>query len=95
MIENYTADCIKILSPEETAARFGWVSAFELAKQYQRDEIWVANGLEACRRCGVEADYFIDRYLKGIQSVPKIDLVSESFRELLKEQQGYGCFTKT
>jgi hypothetical protein len=89
----YNADSIKILTDEEVNKKFGWVKADSLAIKYQRDRIWVA-GLEACRRCGLEPDYFIERHLEGNKDIPKNPLIDEAFRDVLKEQQGYGSYTK-
>ena len=60
-----------------------------LSKKYGKYEIWVANGLEACRRCGLGHDYFIERYLKGNKSIPKNDLIDDAFRDVLLEQRCY------
>jgi hypothetical protein len=90
----YDVDSIKILTDEEVNIKFGWVKADSLAAKYQRDRIWVANGLEACRRCGLEPDYFIERHLEGNKAIPKNELIDEAFRDVLKEQQGYGSFTR-
>ena len=90
----YDADSIKILSDEEINKKFGWVKADSLSIKYQRDRIWVANGLEACRRCGLGPEYFIERHLEGNKAIPKNELIDEAFRDVLKEQQGYGSYTK-
>ena len=90
----YDADSIKILTDEEINQKFGWVKADTLAAQYQKDKIWVANGLEACRRCGLEPDYFIERYLIGNKAIPKNEFMDDAFRDVLKEQQGYGSYSK-
>jgi hypothetical protein len=92
--ENYNADSIKILTPDQASEKFGWVNEAELAKKYSRDPAWIANGLEACRRCGVEQDYFINRYLEADKTIPQKEWVSEVFIDLLKEQKIYGSYTK-
>lgn len=90
----YDADSIKILTDEQVNEKFGWMKSDTLAKKYHKDETWVANGLEACRRCGLEPDYFIERHLEGNKTIPKNELIDEAFRDVLKEQQGYGSYTK-
>jgi hypothetical protein len=90
---DYNAESIKILTDEEANQKFGWVKADSLAIKYQRDRIWVANGLEACRRCGLGPEYFIERHLEGNKAIPKNNLIDDAFRDILKEQQGYGSYT--
>mgnify|MGYP003376510152 CR=1 FL=1 len=60
----YTAANIHILTPSEVASRFTWARAVELAERYRKPAAWIERGLEACRRAGVDGDYFIARYLQ-------------------------------
>ena len=80
----YTADSIRILDHSEACQRFGWLDAETLAARYRRPAQWIARGLEACRRAGVDRQYFIDRYLEH-KPVPRNELVDAAFRELLNE----------
>jgi hypothetical protein len=92
--KTYNADSIKILTKEETMARFGWVNIDELARKHVKDPGWIERGLEACRRRGVEPDHFINRYLENDKSIPLNQMVADAFMELLKEQKLYGSFTE-
>ena len=82
----YTAANIVILTPAETADRFGWVKAAELAERYRKPEQWVQRGLEACRRAGVDPDYFEHRYLQRL-NIPRDELVDAAMRELATERR--------
>lgn len=81
---DYTADNIRILDASEAAQRFYWLDAEELATRYRRPVNWIARGLEACRRAGVDRAYFVERYLER-KPVPRNAMVEEAFRELLRE----------
>lgn len=81
----YNADSIRILDAGDIVERFDWAQAAELAAQYRRPQQWIERGLEACRRAGVERDYFIDRFLKRLP-IPRNDVVDAAFRELLTER---------
>lgn len=80
----YTADSIRILDASEATQRFAWLDVESLATQYRRPAAWIARGLEACRRAGVDRSYFVDRYLER-KPVPRNPIVDEAFRELLSE----------
>ena len=80
----YTAESIRILDAGEAAQRFHWLDAESLATQYRRPAGWIARGLEACRRAGVDRSYFVDRYLER-KPVARNAMVEEAFRELLRE----------
>ena len=81
---DYTADSIRILDASEAATRFNWLDAESLATRYRRPVHWIARGLEACRRAGVDRQYFVDRYLER-KPVARNAVVDEAFRELLRE----------
>ena len=81
---DYTAANIHILEPNEVASRFSWAKVAALAERYHRSPDWIGRGLEACRRAGVDGDYFIDRYLRRLP-IARNDLVDEAMRELLIE----------
>ncbi len=80
----YTAESIRILDHSEAAQRFAWLDVETLATRYRRPAAWIARGLEACRRAGVDRQYFVDRYLEK-RDVPRNPIVDEAFRELLNE----------
>lgn len=80
----YTAESIRILNAGEVAHRFAWLDAETLASRYRRPAAWIARGLEACRRAGVDRQYFIGRYLEK-RDVPRNPAVDAAFRELLSE----------
>lgn len=80
----YTADSIRILDHSEAAVRFAWLDVETLAARYRRPRQWIARGLEACRRAGVDRQYFVDRYLEK-RDVPRNPVVDAAFRELLSE----------
>ena len=61
---DYTAASIRILEPAEVTTRFTWSRVAALADEYRRPDAWIARGLEACRRAGVDESYFIARYLR-------------------------------
>lgn len=80
----YTADSIRILDHSEATHRFAWLDVETLATHYRRPVAWISRGLEACRRAGVDRDYFVDRYLER-RDVPRNPIVDTAFRELLNE----------
>jgi len=82
----YTASNIVILTTAEIADRFGWVKVAELAERYRRPEQWIARGLEACRRAGVDPDYFERRYLQR-QDIPRNEQVDAAMREMAMERR--------
>jgi len=81
----YTASNIVILTTAEIADRFGWAKVAELAERYRRPEQWIARGLEACRRAGVDPDYFERRYLQR-QDIPRNEQVDAAMREMAMER---------
>jgi len=81
----YTASNIVILTTAEIADRFGWVKVAELAERYRRPEQWIARGLEACRRAGVDPDYFERRYVQR-QDIPRNEQVDAAMREMAMER---------
>lgn len=83
---SYTASSIRILTPAETADRFGWVKVAELAERYRKPEAWVQRGLEACRRAGVDPDYFERRYLQRLD-IPRDEQVDAAMREMATERR--------
>lgn len=86
MSATYTASNIRVLTPAETADRFSWVKVAELAERYRRPETWIARGLEACRRAGVDPDYFERRYLQRLD-IPRDDRVDAAMREMITERR--------
>jgi len=80
----YTAESIRILDAGEACQRFAWLDAEALATRYRRPVAWISRGLEACRRAGVDRQYFVDRYLEK-RDVPRNPIVDTAFRELLNE----------
>jgi len=82
----YTASNIVILTTAEIADRFGWAKVAELAERYRRPEQWIARGLEACRRAGVDPDYFERRYLQR-QDIPRNEQVDAAMREMAMERR--------
>ena len=82
----YDASAIQILEPIEASERFPWLRVEALAAQYQRPIAWIARGLEACRRAGVDEDYFVTRYLER-RPIARLEEVDEAFVELLRESR--------
>ena len=82
----YDASSIKILQQEEIEERFEWVKIERLAQEYLRDKQWIADGLEACIRCNVSQEYFIEYYLKKNKEVKYLSEVTDTYKELLKER---------
>lgn len=85
---NYTADSIKVLTHEQTTARFEWLEAATLAAEYGRPLAYVKRGLEACNRAQVPHTYFVERYLRGDKSVPRHEGADEAMRDIIREQRG-------
>ena len=81
---DYTAASIRILEPAEVTTRFTWARVAALADEYRRPAAWIARGLEACRRAGVDESYFIARYLRR-ESLPLDRRVDDAMRELAAE----------
>jgi hypothetical protein len=81
----YTAADICVLTDQEVDARFSWARVGALAERYSRPTDWIARGLEACRRAGVDPDYFIARYLERDAATPFDSAVDEAMREILAE----------
>ena len=81
----YTATDIRVLTDQEVDTRFSWARVGALADQYSRPTDWIARGLEACRRAGVDPDYFIARYLERDAATPFDAAVDEAMREILAE----------
>ena len=81
----YTAADIRVLTEKEVDARFTWARVSALAERYSRPTDWIARGLEACRRAGVDPDYFIARYLERDAATPFDSAVDEAMREILEE----------
>lgn len=77
---DYNADCIKITTGEQ----FDWVLEGNLAAEYQKPIEFIQRGFEACRLALQPKDYFINRYLKGDKSVPRVKEVDEIYWELVK-----------
>lgn len=77
---DYDASCIKITSGEQ----FDWAIEGSLAERYGKDLGFVQRGLLSCMLAGVSRDFFIDRYLKGDDSIPRNPLVEEIFWEQAK-----------
>lgn len=83
---SYTAADIRVLTGQEVDVRFTWARVGALAEQYSRPAEWIARGLEACRRAGVEPEYFIARYLQRDASTPLNPVVDEAMRQILAER---------
>jgi hypothetical protein len=83
MTTSYTASSIVILTPDETNARFGWLRVQGLAAEYRKPVAWIQRGLEACRRAGIDDDYFIARYLKR-QDIPRNEAADLAMRDIVR-----------
>lgn len=83
---SYDERNIRILAPHEIEERFEWSRIGELAAKYHRPAEWIERGLEACRRCGVDPDYFVARYLER-KPVTRREDVTVAFTEILREQR--------
>jgi hypothetical protein len=83
----YNAKSIKILTPEQVSGRFGWAYVIQLSDKYPSSSPeFISRGLEACRRCSIPPDYFIEKYLDNDASVPKNTDVEEAYKEILHEE---------
>jgi hypothetical protein len=82
----YTADSIRILTPVEADSRFGWMRVAALAAEFRKSAAWIERGLEACRRAGVDDDYFVRRYLKR-ESVARNDLADSAMRDIVRRDR--------
>jgi len=78
MDNDYTASNIKVLSDEEILDTQPWVLLDSLANQYKKPRVFIERGLSVCQILGISSDYFIDRYLKGldIPIIPEFSIVS-------------------
>jgi hypothetical protein len=82
----YDASSIKILAPDEASSRFDWANVIALADKYPLKSVkHIQRGLEACRRCSVDPDYFIQRYLDDNKAIPVNRDVEASYREIMRE----------
>lgn len=85
-VEEYTANAIRVLKPEETIERFDWVRTGEWASGYPHVPAeFISRAIEACRRAGVDLEYIKHRYLDGDLSVPLNEAVDEQMRQILRE----------
>jgi hypothetical protein len=57
-----------------------------LARDYNTDKAFVGRGIEACRRCSVDPEWFVQKYLEHEPSCPRNPVVEEAFLEILKEE---------
>ena len=81
----YTAKDIKILNQEESDVfEFSHVSRL-MEKYPMRSPENIKIGIEACRRVGVDKDYFENYYLKQDSTVQYISEVSEVFK-IIKDE---------
>ena len=78
--KDYTAENIEI----KEYAIDTWAAAVSLANEYDRSAEWIQRSLEACRLVRVDYSYFIDRYLKKIDTPINKDVNAISW-ELQKE----------
>jgi hypothetical protein len=82
----YDASSIKILAPDEVSSRFDWANVIALSDKYPMKSIGhIQRGLEACRRCSVDPDYFIKKYLDDDNTIPKNTDVEAAYREIMRE----------
>jgi hypothetical protein len=82
----YNASAIKILPPDEVSSRFDWANVIALSDKYPMKSIGhIQRGLEACRRCSVDPDYFIKRYLDNDHTIPRNTAVEAAYVEIMKE----------
>jgi hypothetical protein len=82
---DYNAQSIRILKPHEIN-KFSWARVVALAEQYpMANTDFIGRGLEACRRCSVEPDYFIKRYLDKDMTIPINLEVQAAYKEIMKE----------
>jgi hypothetical protein len=80
----YDAGSIKILTPEQVEDKFEWAKLHALSIKYGKPFKWIENGFESCRRCGVDPDYFVARYLDKTD-VERIRAVEDAYRDLTRE----------
>ena len=83
-MSTYTASSIRVLEAVEITERFTWARVAALADQYRRPAAWIERGLEACRRAGIDDDYFVTRYLRR-EPIARHDGADAAMRELLTE----------
>jgi hypothetical protein len=83
---DYTADAIKILSPEEAEDRFSWARAVRWAREYAMPLEWCERAIEACRRADVDPEYIERKYLKR-EPVERIEAVDAAMMEILLEHR--------
>lgn len=82
----YDSKSIRILKPDEIENRFEWAHVVALAEKYPLANIgFIGRGLEACRRCSVESDYFINRYLIKDGKTPPNPDVENAYKEIMRE----------
>jgi len=83
----YNADSIKVLNQEESD-KFEFSHVLRLITLYpMRSPENIKIGIEACRRIGVDKDYFEDYYLKQDPTVKYISEVSEVFKIIQDENR--------
>lgn len=83
----YNADSIKVLNQEESD-EFEFSHVAKLMEKYpMRSPENIKIGIEACRRIGVDKDYFEDYYLKQDSTVKYIPEVSEVFKIIQDENR--------
>lgn len=86
-MNNYNASSIRILNQDEAIERFEFAYILSLMEQYpMRSRSNIENGIEACRRVGIDPKYYEDRYLKEL-NIPRIIEVELVFKEILGEQK--------
>jgi hypothetical protein len=86
-MDTYSASSIKVLTQDEAINRFEFAYVIFLMEQYpMRSRSNIENGIEACRRIGIDPKYYEDRYLKGLD-IPRIVEVEAVFKEILEEQR--------
>lgn len=82
----YDEKSIQILTAAEIANRFGWLKAENLAKEHNQPVEWVKRGFEASRRLGIEADFFIEKYILK-HDIPKNPEFEQVFIDILNESK--------
>ncbi|TKG17752.1 hypothetical protein [Vibrio lentus] len=84
-MDNYNADSIRILSPEELAAKaFPWDTVEQLVDRYTAPKETVQRGIEACFFTNTPVDYYENRYLKNDRTVPIIQEHYDAYLELMR-----------
>jgi hypothetical protein len=86
MNDSYNADSIKILTPEEVLDKFRWVEIESLSHKYHKPKKFIENGFEACRRAGVDKEYFVQYYLEKNPDYVRNPLVEDAYKDLIREQ---------